>query len=339
MSERPRRPTLKDIAAQTGLSPAAVSYALRGLQVTEETQRRVREAADELGYQVDPIARALALGRTGYVGVLCGSLTDVWQQNISAALGRGLLGEKRQALIVDASNDPVLEASLARQLVDQRVDALICLPIDPSAAHWADIAERTVLVSIGDGLPGADTASEIVFDNEAGVTDALERLAALGHRRVAVLTAGNVNTPDRPAEVVAHRLAATLGISVSLHTSPHDLDGASAIARGVLTAEDRPTAVFCLNDSLAYGAYDAARQLGLDVPGDVSVLGYEDHPISRLLTPPLSCYRWPVDELIAATVARTVEAIDDDVYTPRLVVSPQPQMRGSLAAPRLVTHQ
>ena len=112
MSERPRRPTLRDIADKTGLSSAAVSYALRGLQVPEETQRRVREVADRLGYQADPIARALASGRTGNVGVLCGSLEDIWQQGVAAALGRGLLQAERQALIVDAANDPEAFADL-----------------------------------------------------------------------------------------------------------------------------------------------------------------------------------------------------------------------------------
>ena len=155
MTERRRRPTLKDIADETGLSQAAVSYGLRGLQVPIETQERVREAAERLGYQVDPIARALASGRTGNVGLLCGSLEDIWQQGVAAALGRGLLGAGRQALIVDATNDPELERKLAAQLVDQRVDALITMPIDPRADHWTGVAERVVLVSIGDGLPGA----------------------------------------------------------------------------------------------------------------------------------------------------------------------------------------
>ena len=151
MTERRRRPTLKDIAEETGLSQAAVSYGLRGLQVPIETQERVREAAERLGYQVDPIARALASGRTGNVGLLCGSLEDIWQQGVAAALGRGLLGAGRQALIVDATNDPELERKLAAQLVDQRVDALITMPIDPRADHWTGVAQRVVLVSIGDG--------------------------------------------------------------------------------------------------------------------------------------------------------------------------------------------
>ena len=333
MNERRRRPTLRDIADETGLSTAAVSYALRGLQVTPQTQSRVREVADRLGYQVDPIARALASGRTGYVGLLCGSLDDVWQQSLSAALGRGLLEADRRALTVDASNDPVREAALAQGLIDQRVDALIVLPVDPGAPHWADIAEQTSLISVGESMPGAATAAEVVFDNVAGVTDALQRLAGLGHTRIAVLTPGRASTPDRPAEVVVHRLADQLGLDVTLHACAHDLDGASAVARDVLASAARPTATFCLADSMAYGVYDAALTLGLRVPQDVAVLGYDDHPLSRLFSPPLSTYRWPVSELVRTVVERTVSAIDEDKRSRRRVLRPEPKMRGSLAPP------
>jgi LacI family transcriptional regulator len=333
MPDRPRRVTLRDIAEETGLSSAGVSYALRGLQVPVETQERVRAVADRLGYQADPIARALASGRTDYVGVLCGSLEDIWQQGVAAALGRGLLGQDRHALIVDASNDPEVEASLASQLVDKRVDALIVLPVDPAAEHWAQIAERTVLISVGDGLPGAATAAEVVFDNETGVSDALRQLADAGHRRIAVMTPIAAATPDRPAEVVVHRIAAELGLRTSMHRSPHDLDGAAAVARQALTGDDPPTAFFALADSMAYGVYAAARELGLNVPEQLSVLGFDDHAVSRLLTPPLSSYRWPVDLLVTSVVERTVRAIEADKHTRRKVLSPVAQHRGSVAAP------
>lgn len=333
MSERPRRPTLRDIAAETGLSSAAVSYALRGLQVPLETQKRVREAAERLGYQADPIARALASGRTGLVGVLCGSLEDIWQQGVAAALGRGLLGAGRNGLIVDASNEPDLEEALARRLVDQRVDALICLPVDPRAAHWAEIAERTVLVSIGDGLPGAATAAEVVWDNVQAVTHALTELASVGHTRINVLTPVGVSTPDRPAEYVVRRVARRLGVGATLHYAPHDLVGASAVARELLTSDQPPTAFLCLADSIAYGVYAAARALQLAIPDDVSVLGFDDHAVSRILTPPLSSYRWPLEELVAAVVERTVLAVDEGTISERMVLSSTPQLRGSVGPP------
>lgn len=334
MRERRKRVTLRDVARESGLSPSAVSYALRGIHVPVATQERVRTVAGRLGYQVDPIARALASGRTGTVGVLCGSLLDIWQQHVAAALGRELLQVGRHALIVDASNSPALEAKLAAQLVDQRVDALIVLWVDPGGRHWPEIARRTLLVSIGDGLPGAATAAEVVFDNNTGVADALGQLHAAGHRQVAVLTPSARSAPDRPAEVAVGRVAAKLGMQVQLHMSPHDLDGAAAAAAAAVSAQPSPTAFFCLADSMAYGVYAAAARLGLRIPDDVSVLGYDDHPVSRLLTPPLSNYRWPVDAVVAHAVERTVRAIDSNTRSRRKLVTPVAQSRGSVGPPR-----
>jgi LacI family transcriptional regulator len=333
MNEGRHRPTLRDIAEETGLSPAAVSYALRGLQVTPQTQARVREAAQRLGYQADPIARALASGRTDTIGVLCGSLADGWQREVAAALGRGLLGAGRNAFTLDAGNDPEREAMLAKRLVDQRVDALIVLPVDPNSSHWAGLGRRTVLVAVGDGLPDADPAAEVVFDNVTGVTHGLRLLATAGHTRVTLLTPTDRSTPDRPAEQIVQQVAPELGLTVRIRTCPHDLDGAAAVVREQLTGEQSPTAFLCLADSIAFGVYAAARDLGLSVPEDVSVVGYDDLAVSRLLTPPLSSYRWPIEELVEAVVNRTVTAIETNERRPRAVIVPQPMPRGSVAAP------
>src|SRR5437773_10906679 len=94
-----KRATIREVAEATGLSPAAVSYALRGIQTSEETQQRVRRAAAELGYNVDRIARALASGRTGTVGLLFGSLEDLWQQLLGVGIGSALLARDHYALL------------------------------------------------------------------------------------------------------------------------------------------------------------------------------------------------------------------------------------------------
>jgi len=335
MNKGRHRPTLRDIAEDTGLSPAAVSYALRGLQVTEETQQRVRESAKRLGYEADPIARALASGRTETIGVLCGSLADGWQQQVAAALGRGLLGAGRNPITLDAGNDPEREALLAKRMVDQRADALVVLPVDPNAPHWAQIAEGIVLVAVGDGLPGVPAAAEVVFDNVAGVSHGLRLLAAAGHTRVTLLTPTDRATPDRPAEQIVQQLAPDLGMQVTVRTCPHDLDGAAAVVRELLAAGTAPTAFFCLADSIAFGVYLAVQEAGMRVPEDVSVVGYDDLPASRLLVPALSSYRWPIDDLTAAVVSHAVDAIDNQAVPPRrTVLTPEPMPRGSVAPPR-----
>lgn len=323
-----KRATIREVAQATGLSPAAVSYALRGLQVSEETMERVRAAAAELGYEADPIARALASGRTGMIGLLCGSLEDLWQQSLAVGISRGLREKDRYALILDAVGDPARERALGRQLRDQRVDGMIVQPVDPAAAFWAELCESVPVVAIGDSIAG--TAGEVVFDNRRGVTLALEHLRALGHRRIAVLTPTRPSTPDRPADVHVTAEAERLGLDIELTTAPHDLAGATATAHRVLSGE-QPSAVFCFSDSIAYGVYAAAADLGLSIPGDVSVMGYDDHPMSGLLSPGLTTVDWDIDGIVRAAVRLISAAADGGARRRRVVQKPTLRERGSVA--------
>jgi LacI family transcriptional regulator len=327
-----KRITIREVADAAGLSPAAVSYALRGMHVSEATRERVRKVADELGYEADPIARALASGRTGMVGVLSPSLEDLWQQRVVAEAGRVLLEHDRYALILDAGGDPARQQILARQLRDQRVDGLIVSPIDPSDEFWAQLAESVAIVSIGDTLDSAATVGEVVFDNRAGVTWALEHLAGLGHRRIAVLCPPGSPTTDRPAEAYVASEAQRLGLDAPVVTTPYELEHATAVAREVLSAAERPTAAFCFSDSIAHGVYAAARELELTIPEDLSVIGYDDHPVSALLAPPLTSFDWDCGRLVEAAVRMVIAAIDERrPWRRRLVIEPQLRDRASTA--------
>src|SRR5215208_3737460 len=166
---RESRTTIRELAEYTGLSPAAVSYALRGMQVSAETERRVREAAEELGYEADPIARALAGGATAVVGLLVGSLSDFWNQELVRAVQRELYGAALSTLVADADGEPARELELAQRLVDQRVDGLVVVPIGPASGGWASIARQISTVTIGDAFRDVAPAGEVVFDNELGV--------------------------------------------------------------------------------------------------------------------------------------------------------------------------
>ncbi|TWD80284.1 LacI family transcriptional regulator [Kribbella amoyensis] len=328
-----RRPTLKDIAAETGLSMAAVSYALRGLHGTPETRQRVQEAADRLGYQADPVARALASGRSGSVGVLCASLEDLWQQRLAAALGRELLAPDRNAWIIDSAGDGDRQLELAQHLVDHRADAIVVIPIDPAAPGWAAIARQAPVIAIGDELPAAKAKSEVLFDNETGISTALRRLADAGHRTVAVLSPQRRFGSERPSEEIAQRVAFELGLKILIAPCTHDLTGAAEVARTLLTGNPRPTGVLALADSMAFGVYAACAELGIRLPQDLSLLGYDDQPMSQLLTPPLTTLHWPLDDLVADVVARVTSAVDTNRRVRRTTVTPILIERGSVAAP------
>ena len=329
MTERPRRATIKELAERTGLSPAAVSYALRGVQVSAETVERVREAADEIGYRADPIAQALRGGETGTVGLIVGALSDYWNQELVAALQRRLRASERHLLIADAGGDPLRETELALGLVDRRVDGLIAAPIGPIGEGWAQIAAAVPTVAIGEALPEAATAGEIVFDHERGLLQLLGHLASLGHSAVTVLSWALEAAPGRSVERAVVSAADEIGLEVELVPCPYSLDGAHDLACDLLASQPRPSALLCLTDSIAFGVYAACRDLGLSVPEDVSVAGFADHPLSRLVSPPLTSVDWEIEGIAETALEMLLAALEDRSLSVRTILQAQLRARAS----------
>ena len=214
------------------------------------------------------------------------------------------------------------------------MDALITIPADPGAEHWREVAQLVPVISLGDALPLADTAAEIVFDNDRGVREGLTQFAKAGHRKVAFLTPNLDATADRPAEQVVRTLGKELGMDVEVVTTPFSLDAASAVVQELLRRNARPTAFFCLADSIAHGVYDAAREVGLEIPGDVSVIGYDDRPVSRLLSPPLTTFSWPLDDIVPSVIEHVRSAVEDGVRGVRVVHVATRMVRGSVGPAR-----
>ena len=140
----------------------------------------------------------------------------------------------------------------------------------------------------------------MLFDNRTGVGMVLEHLHGLGHRRIAVLTPSRPSTPDRPAERIVAELCAALGIEATVVNTRHSIEDASHAAAALLAHDPRPTAVFCLSDSIACGVYAAAAAYGLEIPRDLSVAGYDDHPIARVVAPALTSVDWGLADVATA---------------------------------------
>lgn len=322
-----QRRTLQDLADAAGLSLAATSYALRGVRGSPATIRRVRELADELGYTVDPIARALASGRTGSVGV-SGSLRDLWQQDLSVLLTRALRRQGQYATIADADADPEQERLIVEQFVAQRVDGALVSPVDPTASYWRLLGPGVAVVAIGDALTTRPGSGSVLFDNEYGVEAALAHLAGLGHRRIGLLAPALPSTPGRPAQVLAAEVAGRMGVELVEISAPAATAEAVEVASALLSDADRPTGVFCLSDSLAFAVYRAAREVGLRLPADLSVVGYDDHQLAALVDPGLTTMAWDEDAIVAAAVGQLEGPVEGgSTFRPELVV------RGSTGPP------
>ena len=293
-----RRTTIRELAEYTGLSPAAVSYALRGMQVSAETERRVREAAAELGYEADPIARALAGGSTAVVGLLVGSLADFWNQELVRAVQRELYEAARSTLVADADGEPARELELARRLVDHRVDGLVVVPIGPASGGWESIAREVATVTIGDALPGVSVAGEVVFDNERGVRESLEHLSALGHRRITVLSwAVETLAGPRGRARGRTRRPRRSGWTATWSPAPTRSTARARWRSSCWAATSgRPPCCACRTRSPT-ASTRRAPSWACRSPATSSVAGFGDHPISRLLAPPLTSTVWDVDRM------------------------------------------
>ncbi|MEV6347564.1 LacI family DNA-binding transcriptional regulator [Actinoplanes sp. NPDC051851] len=328
MSRQPARRTLQDLATAAGLSLAATSYALRGVRGSPATITRVRELAAELGYTVDPIARALASGRTGSIGV-SGSLRDLWQQDLSVMLTRALRKRGHYATIADADADPAQERLIVEQFAAQRVDGALVSPVDPSADYWRLLEPGVAVVSIGDALVSRPESGSVLFDNRYGVDTALAHLAELGHHRIGLLAPALPSTPGRPAELLAAEIAAERGLDLIAISAPAAMNDAVEVVAELLAAPARPTALLCLTDSLAFAVYQAARAAGLAIPGDVSVVGFDDHQLAGLVSPGLTTMAWDEEAIVEAAVGLLApDAPEVPPFRPTLIT------RGSTAAAR-----
>lgn len=318
------------MADAAGLSKSATSYALRGLRGAEETQARVREIAAQLGYTADPIARALAGGGSGVIAIV-GSLRDLWQQDVTVMLSRALKADGLASVITDVDASPVEEALVLRSLNSRQVDGVLASPVDPSADYWAEVPESVRIVSLGDALTARPDSSAVLFDNAAGVGTALRHVAELGHRSIGVLAPSLPTTPGRPAEVLATTIGRSLGLNVVVSPSPASLTGAAEAATRLLRLDPHPTALFCLSDSIAFGAYSAARAVGLSIPDDLSVLGYDDSGMAALVSPQLSTFAWDEQAIVDAAVAALTTPAGGGIT--RTTFSPTFVSRGSTSAP------
>ena len=312
-----KRATLRDVAELTGLSPAGVSYALRGQRVSAATEERVRDAADQLGFRSDPIARALRGGSTGVIGVIGGSLADYWHQEFASELQRHLRRRGRHMLLADADGDAATEVDLARGLVDQRVDGLIALPVAPDSPGWTEIVSQVPVVAVGAPLPAP--AGAIRFQAEEGADLVLDHLRGLGHERITVLSTG-VHRPRRRRGCGRGRAGSRPPTAAP--PPPPRCAGGHRRPRCSRSPTPSPTAPTW-----------PAPTWGWRIPEDVSVAGFDDHPISRLLSPALTTVSWDTARAAAAAAAMLLDAIEGRRRLGReLVVRPRLVARDSTAA-------
>ena len=332
--EAVRRPRLADVAVRAGVSSGLVSLVLRNQPgPSAQTRARVLEAAHELGYRADRTASLLARRRSRHLGVMMNVHNTFHAELVThidaAASARGY------DLVLAALTPTRDERRAVEALLDFRCEALVLLGPDELAGRLNALGQQLPVVVIGRRIPSA-TARVVRAADDQGVAQAVAHLAALGHRDIAFVDGGRgtIASDRRRGYRTAMRRHGRGG-HIRIIPGDHTEEAGARAAQTLLAREGVPTAVVASNDRCAVGLLDAFIRLGVQVPGAISVVGYDDSMLARLAHVNLTTVSQNAREQAGQAVALAVEWLENAATEPReVVLSPRLVVRSTTAPPR-----
>jgi DNA-binding LacI/PurR family transcriptional regulator len=327
-------PTIHDVAELAGVSKSVVSRVLRGNgSVSAASRDAVMRAARSLGYRPNAVARSLVQGRTSNVGVLVSDLHNVFFAEILDGIDAVAGGAGYRMLIVTGNRDADAEAAALETLLQLRTDGVILVGPRLPAEVVSGAGRQVPLAVVGNPrrVPRADG---IVNDDVRGAELAVEHLAALGHTRIAMIDGANgAGAAERRAGYEAAMRRLGLGDRIRVAAGDFTEDGGYGGALRLLEGSP-PTAILASNDQAAVGALTALEEAGLDVPRDISLVGYDNTALASLRQISLTTIDQPrrqLGEMAMKAVLRRIER--PDARTRRLVLEPELVVRATTGSP------
>jgi DNA-binding LacI/PurR family transcriptional regulator len=322
------RPTSIDVARRAGVSQSTVSLVFSGKgrgRVSEATAERVREAARELGYRPNAAAQALRRGSSRAIALLVPDMTNPFFSLVLRGAQRAAAKAGYIVILVDTQNDRHWESQSFEALQAGPVDGYLLFEVTAPDVLGPD--ENVVLMETED-----PPRPSVRFDGEGGATAAFEHLVSLGHTRIGHLGAAFQALTFQHREQARRRVLSEAGLDPG--TQPRVLTPISiedARVNALVLLDDAPTAVFCDDDVIAAGMYLAARERGIRIPDELSVVGFDDMEFARVLEPPLTTVALDA-ELLGSTAFELLEVrLSGKRTNARVVLDAELLVRGSTA--------
>lgn len=336
------KPTINDIARLSGVSKKTVSRVInRSPLLNEETRKRVDEVIRQTGYVPNPQARALALRRNFLIGLVHDNPNAQMVLGMQQGILSVLKGTEYELIVrpVDRGSTSLV-ADVRSFLERQRLHGVVLLPPISEDDGLADLCVELGCRYVRMGSAELDDAAHMVASNDReAVREAVTFLLDAGHRRIGIITgpSGFRSAFERRHGFGEALAAAGITADPGMEAEGnYRFESGIAAARQLLAQSPRPTAIFASNDEMAAGALHAARGAGLDVPGDLSIIGFDDTAIAAHIWPPLTTVRWPIVEMGKAAARKLLAGtIDEQPETPGDALFPSQLIRrASVAAPK-----
>ncbi len=333
-------PTLEDVARLSGVSTATVSRCLNTPnRVSEATRTRVSRAVADLGYSPNFGARALAAKRTNTIGAIVPTMENAIFAKALQSFQEELNKSGVTMLVASSAYEQEVEAEQIRTLVARGADGLLLIGHQRDPVIYEFLEKQGVPTLVAWVHDDTTARPSIGFDNRAAMAALTENVLALGHKRIAMISANTADNDRARARVSGVRQSLTKagldgGDLPLVETSYGVEEGGAAFAK-LMQAEAPPTVVICGNDVLAVGAMVRARKMGLTVPDDVSITGFDDLEIASITSPPLTTVRAPHQEMGRKAAKILVQMVGGEAPDAIPPLDTKIILRGTLAPPKL----
>jgi DNA-binding LacI/PurR family transcriptional regulator len=314
------RVSIKDIARAAGVSHSTVSRALSDSPlVSDETKARIQRLAQEMGYSPNTLARSLVTRQTYTIGVVVTTIADPFVAEVVQGIEATAHDYNYTVILCSSGAQPEREIAAVEMLRSKRVDGVIVTSSRIGALyleHLERIGAPIVLINNHNESSGRYTFT-VTVDNRHGGYLATEHLVQLGHRRIAYVTAPADHSSDLDRMAGYRQALIAGGIEPDpalIVTGNGRADGGERALQALIELGEPPSAVFCYNDMTAIGLMSAARQVGLSVPRDMAVVGFDDIPFASYFYPPLTTIAQPKVEMgrLAMKMALSLMAIGEE---------------------------
>ena len=300
------------MAREAGVSTATVSHVVNGTKyVTDDTRKRVLDAIKRCEYSPNAYARSLASGRSNMLGLLISDISNPFFPELVKSIETTAFEHGYDVVLSNTNYDPERTSRYVRRLIGRKVAGVALMTSELDAALISEMARREVAVVFLDlGQPGPHM-SNLCVDYEAGIEEAIRHLVELGHRRIAFVSGPeHLRSAAKRLEAFRGAVARLLpGETPRIFRGNFKLEGGRRAAREMLAAGPLPTAVVAANDLMALGLVGELRAAGLEIPRDVSVVGFDDIAFASLVEPRLTTVCLPRGELGRRAVEALLETI------------------------------
>lgn len=334
--------TSHDVARLAGVAQTSVSRALRGVPgVSPATRERIQAAATQLGYTPSEIGRSLVTQSTRTIGILVTDLSSVFYPHLIGPLHEEAteLGYRTVVFTDGVESDAGTDASAIRRLLDRSIDGAVLTTSKLGGALPRELAARGLPFVFLTRYVEDIVADCAIAENALGASLMAAEVVRVGHRRVAAIFGPENTSTGRDRERGTRAALGAAGIELdpeAVERGPFLYETGYRSMGRLMAIEPRPTVVICSNDTVAIAALNAARALGVRVPEDVSVVGFDDLPMAAWEAFELTTVHQPMEEMAKTAVRLLVDRIDGRVLSPairRVVFDPKLVIRRTLAPP------